>query len=63
MNLCSLIMKVTFFTILGESNLVAQMNSKFSKNSFDVSVETGDYKTDCMQYGLDSQLFIHDYDY
>jgi len=56
-NLCSPIMMVTFFTILGESSPVAQRNSKFCKDSFDTSVESADCVTDCMRYGLDSRVF------
>jgi hypothetical protein len=52
MNLCSPIIWVTLFTILAESNRVAQRNLKFCKNSFDASAEKGDCETDCMQYGL-----------
>ena len=56
-NLCSPIMTVTRFTILAESNRVAQGNSKLCEISSDASVEKGNCETDCMQYGLDSPAF------
>ena len=49
-------MMVTLFTILVESNRVAQRNSKFCKNSFDESVEKGGCETDYMPYGLGSPV-------
>ena len=56
-NLSSPIMTVTFFTILGELSRVASKNLGFCKNSFNASVEKGNWMTDCMRYGLDSRLF------
>ena len=57
-NLCSPIIRVTFFTILVESNLVALRNSRFYKSSFDASVEKVGYLIDCTRYGLDSRVVV-----
>ena len=51
-NSCSLIIGVTSFTIHEESSRVAQKNSRFCANSFDVVVESFDCEQDCMRYGL-----------
>ena len=51
-------MRVTFSTILVESSPEAQRNSKFCGNSFNASVEKGDYVIDYMLYGLDAQVFV-----
>jgi hypothetical protein len=56
-NLCSPITRVTFFTILVESNRVAQKNSKFCRNLFDASVGRSDYETNYMRYGSDFRMF------
>ena len=58
MNFSSPITRVTLFTIHVESSLVARRNSKFYRNSFNASVEKGDYVIDCMLYGLDAQVFV-----
>ncbi len=57
MNLCSPIIRVTYFTILVESSQVAWRNSGFCRNSFEAGVEKGNCEADCMRYGLDSQVF------
>ena len=57
-SLCSLVIGVMFFTILVELSRVAQRNSKFCGNSFNASVEKGDYVIDYMLYGLDAQVFM-----
>ena len=51
-------MRVTFSTILVESSPEAQRNSKFYRNSFNASVEKGNYVIDYMRYGLDAQVFM-----
>ena len=55
-NLCSPIIRVTFFTILVVSNLVAQRNSRLYKSSFDASVKNSICRIDCTRYGLDSRV-------
>ena len=51
-NLCSLTIWVTSFTIHEESSQVAQKNSRFCENSFDVVVARVDCETGCTRYGL-----------
>ena len=52
-------MRVTFFTIRGESSPVAQRNLRFCRNSFNASVAKGDWVANYMRYGLcfPSQMF------
>ena len=56
-NLCSPIIRVTFFTTLVESSRGAQKNSRFCKNSFDGGVEKGYCVADYTRYGLDARVF------
>ena len=58
MKLYSQIMTDTFFTIPADSRLVATRSWRPCRDSFIKCLEKGDYKTDYMQYGSHSQMFM-----
>ena len=58
MNLCSPIMLATFFMILADSRQVATRNWELFGSLFNKGLDKCDPKTDYMQYGSHSRVFI-----